>query len=414
MDSVWQWIGLILVGLAAAQLLQWSFLQRQTAALDRQQRELELAALRERVDMLKEERKRRSRSALAWNGFRKFKLIDRVEEAPGIVSFRLAPHDQKPIAFFRPGQYLSFRLRVPDQPRAVVRCYSLSEQYGRRDSYRVTVKKIVHADDAHPGVGSGHLHEFINIGDILDIKAPAGRFLINPQEAADVVLIAAGIGITPIYSMLRALVESGSQREIRFFYGVREPEQLVWREEIDAIAAGNEHVHVRYFLSGLDPQAAAGHGADAGRITVDVLRSELPSSNYQFYLCGPAGMMEEMNDALRDWGVPTDDINFESFGPSTVRRLAPTRMHSDQQVTVTFQRSGKQVNWSDTATSLLDLAEEQGVSMESGCRSGSCGTCVVAIQQGSVDYLLEPDDTPSEGSCLACICRPSTDLVIDA
>ena len=165
-----------------------------------------------------------------------------------------------------------------------------------------------------------------------------------------------------------------------------------------------------------DPTAECVQGEDfdrPGRIDVDLLKAHLPSNNYAFYVCGPAPMMETVTADLRAWGVPPEDIRVEAFGAATVRRQPSGRPVASSGVEVVFDRSGKTLAWDGSLGSILDLAERNGVALESGCRAGHCGTCVVAIKDGVVDYVVQPVVTPEPGTCLACMAVPTSRLVLD-
>jgi ferredoxin len=156
------------------------------------------------------------------------------------------------------------------------------------------------------------------------------------------------------------------------------------------------------------------------RVTVALLNRVLPSSHYQFFICGPPPMMDQLIRDLKGWGVPEKDIVIEAFGPTTVKRVAlaieggAAARRTDVTIEVTFAKSGKTVRWNGEVGSLLDCAEQNGVSINFGCRAGNCGTCLTAIKEGEVDYLVEQGAKPEAGSCLACIAVPKTNVVLDA
>jgi len=130
--------------------------------------------------------------------------------------------------------------------------------------------------------------------------------------------------------------------------------------------------------------------------------------------------MDTLVNGLYDWGVPKKDVKFEAFGPATVKsgpKDATAKSESADQavIPIEFARSGKTVPWDSEMANLLEFAEKNGITtIEGGCRAGSCGSCLVAIKQGNVEYVLEPGDAPEEGTCLSCICRPTGKMVIDA
>jgi len=150
-----------------------------------------------------------------------------------------------------------------------------------------------------------------------------------------------------------------------------------------------------------------------------VLRMQLPIKPYHFYICGPSAMMESLVPALEDWGVPDARIHFEAFGPASIRRNPPPVTASSIQenatdIVVNFSQSDKQLPWSHSTGSLLELAEANGVSVNSGCRSGSCGSCQTSIKSGEVSYRQPPDFDPEPGTCLLCVCTPKTSLNLEA
>ena len=358
---------------------------------------------------------------LTWNGFRKFSVQRKQNEGGDITSFYLVPHDKRPLPKFLPGQYLTFKLNIPGQPKQVIRCYSLSDS-PRTDYYRVSIKRVPPPRDKPelpPGLSSNYFHDLVSEGDILDVKAPAGHFYLDIDHNFPVVLIGGGIGLTPVLSMLNHIVESGLKREVWFFYGVRNGDEHVMSEHLDSIAS--EYDFVKIFTCYSDPRdeqdVLGKHYTNAERVSVELFKKVLPSNNYHYYFCGPPPMMNALFKDLSDWGVPEDHIHYEAFGPATVKKKAETKSsvnESTKSLTVEFAKSSKTVEWNSTEQSLLELAEENDIELEFGCRAGNCGSCVVAIKEGGVNYLSEPGEKPENGSCLACVCTPSTNLILDA
>ncbi|HTL18240.1 MAG TPA: iron-sulfur cluster-binding domain-containing protein, partial [Patescibacteria group bacterium] len=155
-----------------------------------------------------------------------------------------------------------------------------------------------------------------------------------------------------------------------------------------------------------------------GRVSIELLKELLPSNNFEYYLCGNGAFMKSITEGLQAWGVPEKDIYFEAFGPATVKKKVAQPTSSEtvhmSKMQVTFGRSGKTIRWEPSLGNLLDFAREQGVRIDSGCCAGSCGSCLVAIRSGAVEYLKPPDAEPEAGACLTCICRPKGDVVLDA
>jgi ferredoxin-NADP reductase len=385
---------------------------------ERRQSALALEILQTELATVRDQRSRRAESAPPWNGFRKFLVSEKVREAADICSFYLTPHDKKPLTDFLPGQYLTFRLNIPGSPTPVIRCYSLSD-CPRRDTYRVTIKRIPpRQDGGPPGLGSSFFHDSVQAGDILDVKAPSGRFYLDQSAERPLVLIGSGIGVTPVLAMLNTLVAQGSSREIWFFHGIRNCSDHIMKDHLGAQARENPNIHLVICCSQADEDYELGrdyhHG---GRITPDLLKRVLPSSNYDFYLCGPGPMMQEITEGLKEWGVPDEHIHYETFGPSSVKKVAAVVAPGAAAPTgyaVQFRKSGKTVAWSGEPGTILELAEANGVNIPSSCRAGSCGTCQVAVFSGEIGYIEKADFETEPGTRLTCIGAPKSDLVLDA
>ncbi|MFW6059293.1 MAG: 2Fe-2S iron-sulfur cluster-binding protein [Phycisphaeraceae bacterium] len=383
---------------------------------------LELDLLQARIAAARRRRLAAAEAEQAWEGSRKFEVAQKVCEADNVHSFHLVPHDQRPLPTFQPGQYLTFQLHVPGRDRPVVRCYSLSEA-PREDEYRVTIKRIApprDKPDAPPGLASSHFNDRVEPGDILDVKAPHGSFCLDTTRETPVVLIAGGIGVTPIFSMLETIVSTGSPRETWFFYGVRNQREHAFKQRLEALAAEGHNVNLHICYS--DPTDDDIEGRDyhhAERVSMDLLQRLLPSNNYDFYICGPAPMMSDLVNGLEEWGVPEQRVHYEAFGPASIKKVAPEPEPATQEATeagveVTFARSDKTVTWSDSYDSILDLAEANGIAIDWGCRAGNCGTCLTAIKSGKVKYPKETGVEPENGSCLPCVGKPDGALALDA
>ena len=414
---LWTLIGLIIIGLVAGRLLLDLVVSWQRARGEVALRALDLARLQEELAAARELRRRAAEAPLPWNGFRKFVVHRKVVESPAVCSFYLKPNDAKPLPEFKPGQYLTFRLPSTHGSTQLIRCYSLSDR-PHQGHYRVSIKRALAPDGSTAGVSSGLFHDVIQEGDILDLRAPAGHFWLEPNESEPVVLIGSGIGITPVLSMLATLVHQQSRRPIWFFYGVRNRREQLFAPEFEAMLRELPQINLRICYS--QPEPGDRLGVDyhiQGRITLELLQRELPSSNFRFYYCGPGPMMEALTGGLKTWGVPDSHLHFEAFGPVSVKRVglapgatpAPAKTHL-----VTFRKSARSLPWDGVHATLLDLAEHAGIALPSGCRAGNCGTCAVALQWGEVSYIQPPGSPPEARTCLTCIAQPKGDIVLEA
>jgi len=389
---------------------------------ERAQLRVTLAKLRLQVQETKLRCQEVEQTRLVWNGYRKFSVAKKARECEDVWAFYLKPHDGKPLPPFKPGQYLTFQLDIPGRDKPLVRCYSISDGPHHADYYRVTIKKEKappDKPDLPPGAASSFFCDAVKEGDILTVKAPTGHFFLDMTKNNPIVLIAGGVGVTPMLSMAQAIAANGSKRETWFFFGVRNTQEHIHKAELERLAAEHENIHLHVCYS--RPGANEVKGRDyqhAGRVSIELLKELLPSNNFEYYLCGNGTFMKSITDGLEAWGVPEKDVYFEAFGPATVKKKAaqptPTETVFLSRLNVTFSRSGKTVPWEPYAGNLLDFARSQGVRIDSGCCAGSCGSCLVAIKSGSVDYLKPPDAEPEQGACLTCICRPKADLILDA
>ncbi len=404
------------IALAAAQLLK----QQRTARLAS---DLKLQLLRQELRAASIMCAQREQDQLCWNGFRKFVVRRKVDEAIGACSFYLAPHDGKPLPQFRPGQFLTFRLNVPGHDKPVVRCYSISST-PNSEFYRITIKRVP------DGTASNFFHDHIDEGTILDVQAPRGKFAVDPTLQKPLVLIAGGVGVTPFASMASAIASAKSGREVVLVHASRNGREHILCGQLRSVAAENENIRLYNFYS--RPDATDREEVDyhvEGRISIDAIKSLLPANNYDFYLCGPPEMMQELMSGLQAWGVPAQSIFTEAFGPSSAHSVGTQRSATDKtssaesakpsaavvvKAKVTFSKSGRTEDWDGTSTDILSLAELKGIQIEAGCAAGSCGTCQTAIRSGEVTYPEPPSYPCEERTCLPCVAVPAGDVVLDA
>ncbi|HOE40741.1 MAG TPA: 2Fe-2S iron-sulfur cluster-binding protein [Rhodoferax sp.] len=367
--------------------------------------------------------------SLAWSGTRDFRVVRREYEDPAgsQCSFYLTPVDGAELPPFKPGQFLTFQLQptvaddVPQRQRPITRCYSLSDQPDPRH-YRITIKRVpppASQPGLPAGLSSNHCHDHVQVGDVLQVKAPSGHFHLDVASLAPVVLVGGGIGITPMMSMLRWCQAEQPGRTVHLFYGLRNSAEHAFKQTLEQLASTHSQVHLNVVYSQPGPDDVLGRDYQhTGHITVALLRQQLPLGAYQFYVCGPAPMMEALVPELLAWGVPQQDVHFEAFGPASVRlpvaSMPPAAILTSTPLEVRFARSGRTLPWDGQQSNLLDFAERHGVAVDSGCRSGGCGSCETRLRKGTVSYASAPDHDPAPGHCLLCVATPTSDLELEA
>ena len=358
-----------------------------------------------------------------WEGFRTFVVNRKVPESETVTSFYLAPKDGEPLPSFLPGQFLTFRLLLPEHPRPILRTYSLSDSPNHPEYYRVSVKRLEPPEGRSglpEGLASSYLHDKVGPGSELCIKSPRGKFYLHPDENSPVVLLSGGVGITPTMSMLNAIVESRSGRTVWFVHGTRNGRAHAMGSHVRGLAAENENLHVHIGYSRPLPEDVEGRDYDTGgRIGIETLQALLPPAAYDFYLCGPPSFMRTLYNGLLEWGVPEGRIYYEFFGPASALKEGAEAAGRREQVaaggrlTVCFDKSGLAADWDPSEESILALAEAQGLRPDFSCRTGICHTCSSELIQGEVEYVTEPLDRPDPGCVLICVAAPRTDVVVD-
>lgn len=342
--------------------------------------------------------------------WRPLRVVRVVDESHNIRSFYLQAADGAGVPRFDAGQHLPVRISLEGQKTPSIRTYSVSSAPSD-DFLRISVKR--------EGLVSSHLHDRIEVAQQIEARAPQGHFTVQAAERRPLVLLAAGVGVTPLLSMLREVVYQGLRmsrmRPVWLVQSARTVADLAFREEIDELvkrAAGKVKV---LRLVSQPPTEGVGQGYDAtGRIDVELLKQLLALDDYDYYLCGPGSFTQSLYDGLRKLRIPDDRIHAETFGPSTLVRdaevsvpAAPQVPASSESVKILFASSGKEARWEPGSGTLLELAEARGLSPEFSCRGGSCGTCKTRLSQGQVHYLNSPAEPVAEDEVLICCAVPA-------
>ena len=353
--------------------------------------------------------------APAWPGFRQMRVAQIRKESGSVTSFVLVPIDGQPLPLFQAGQFVVLRLPIDRGKPPVLRSYSLSD-LPAPGHFRISVKSELN------GIGSSFLCTRTQEGDVLDVSAPRGSFTLGSSQSP-VVLLSAGVGATPVMSMLHALVAEKSQREIWWIYGARNRADHPFADESRSLL--KQLSRGRGYIVYSRPAATDQIGADFdahGHIDAALLERIGVSQASDFYLCGPSSFLQNMRDGLRNWGVPAGSMHTEIFG--SLESITPGMAQVDHiphlpqgrpgsGPPVLFARSGITVAWDPKFASLLELAEACDVPVRWSCRTGVCHTCMTGLIAGSVGYNPEPLERPATGNVLVCCSQPNAAVTLD-
>jgi nitric oxide dioxygenase len=251
-----------------------------------------------------------------WTGWRPFQVREKVQESAEITSFYFYPADGGPVAEFQPGQYVSVRMFLPELNLFQPRQYSLSNA-PNGTFYRISVKKETGSHIKPNGLISNHLHEEVEVGDIVEMAAPAGDFILDTSKQGPVVLISGGVGQTPLLSMLEYLISTDSKREIIWIHGSRDTSVHAFKDQIDALHAQQERFRRHIFYDILE-ETELQEDYYPGIVNLGQLKEEaiLPGADY--YICGPAPFIKKQFQDLAAFGVPKQAIHYEEFGPNVL------------------------------------------------------------------------------------------------
>ena len=353
--------------------------------------------------------------APAWPGFRQMRVANIDKESDSVTSFILEPIDGQHLPVFQAGQFVVLRLLVDPGEPPVLRSYSLSDLPGA-DHFRISVKSELN------GIGSSFLCNRTKERDVLDVSAPRGSFTLRPGQNP-VVLLSAGVGATPVMSMLHSLAADRSQREIWWIYGARNRLDHPFAEEsrslLKQLSQGREYIVYSR------PAAIDQVGADfdaPGHIDTALLERIGVSQGCDFYLCGPPSFLQNMRDGLRNWGVLAGNVHTEIFGsleaitPGMAQVVHTPHLPQGPPGSgppVSFARSGITAAWDRKFASLLELAEACDVPVRWSCRAGVCHTCMTGLIAGSIIYNPEPLERPAPGNVLVCCSQPNAGVTLD-
>jgi len=351
--------------------------------------------------------------AKQWAG--KLRIARIFAETPEVSTFRLVPPDGGKLPFDHlPGQYLNLSLDIDG--RRVRRSYTIASSPTRSGYCELTIKR------EEKGLVSRFLHEMLKEGASIDVAAPAGRFTFTGMEAERLVLIAGGVGITPLMAKIRYLTDVGWPGSIHLIFSVKAEQDVIFRSELAELQKRFANLKVTITLT---RDSSTSWQGERGRIDAALLARVAPDLKAgRIHLYGPTEMTEPLIATLRELGVAESAIKVESFtSPSRAnsRIAADTTTTKEAEIdasaaTLHFARSGKTIANLDGKT-VLELAEANGIEIPYDCRSGICGQCKTKLLSGTVkmeaDDALEPFDR-ARGVILSCQAHCLDDVVVDA
>ena len=339
-------------------------------------------------------------------------LVSRIfDETAQVKTFRLTDPAGGKIPFnYLPGQFITVTVALDGLSKK--RSYTIASSPTVRDYCEITVKR----EDL--GTVSQYLHSQVNEGDVLEFTGPSGRFTFTGQEADSIVLIAGGVGVTPLMSISRFLLDRSWKGDIFFLFSCKTKENIIYREELEYLARRHPNLHITFVLEeGVDE---ADDMYVAGRVTAEILRDHVPDvASRRAHICGPPAMIAAVRKVLIDLGVSEQNIYTELFGGKVPSTAAPPLELPGNEVStavVNFARSKKTAILTPEK-SILEASEDVGVNIDYSCRVGTCGICKTKLLSGNVTMAVEEaltDEDRNQNIILACQAKSVEDVAVDA
>ncbi|PBB89007.1 hybrid-cluster NAD(P)-dependent oxidoreductase [Mesorhizobium sp. WSM3864] len=322
-----------------------------------------------------------------------------IQETHDVKTFVFSPKSGQ-ASQFKAGQFIMLNLVIDGAP--VARNYSISSPPTRPDDMRITVKRVP------GGLASNWLHDNLARGSEIDVDGPSGAFNWDDLPSDRPLFLSGGSGITPVMSMLRTLADSGSDKDVCFIHSARSPKDIIFREELDALARDHSNFHIHLICA----EAEDGWPGPVGLVDESVLLRLAPDIRERsVYTCGPEPYMKAIRGALHSIGLDPDRYHEESFGGGFVNSI----LSADEPASVHFVESGINHRCASKQT-LLEIARSVGVYLPTACQQGVCGTCRVLKLSGDVEMLDLGGLSAEEkalGYVLACCARPLGGVTLD-
>ena len=352
--------------------------------------------------------------------YRKLKVTSIVDENQEVKSFYLSSVDDSLLVPNVSGQHLTFKIPFVDNKvhlsrdvkndsnaKYAIRSYTISN-ICEDNTYRISVKK------EKDGQVSAALHDALKVGDLLEAKGPKGGFVLNKSNKHSNVFIAAGIGVTPILSMLKSIKKMKS--DYFLFLCVKDEEHLIFKEEILQLT----NLHPKLKVIACYSRVSSPHVEQNipfwkefnQRLDISTLKSVLPDSiTFDTYICGPEKMTSTLMEEIRNWKGDEVKIYTELFGIQISKK---ERAFNAKNIQVHFSKSDKTIAWDHSFHNILEFAESNDINLEAGCMFGECGACSTGFDHGKVEYNFQTAAKPAKGNCLPCSCVPISDIKLEA
>ena len=346
-----------------------------------------------------------SRRQIRWREVMVAKVI---MESEDVRSFYLVDQEFEPLPSALPGQHVLVERPKQADSEGGFRCYSLSDDC-TTGHWRISVKR----NSEKPQSVSRWLHEEIVVGDILKVRGPSGSFYLQPTANRNVVCVSAGIGITPMLPMLMESIRRPCGA-IYCFAQFRDVAHMPFADSLLSLAAKFQQVSMNIWISRLPEgvrKSTQGMFFEGKFQARNLLCHTGALDHSDYYLCGPEEWQDRIRTELIESGVPSKSVRYELFHQT---EKPPTSTTDPVQHNVLFRQSGANARFESSHCSLLVCAGKNKVSLESGCRTGACGSCAVKLLCGKVRYTREPQFDMQSNEILPCVCVPESDLEVDA
>jgi MOSC domain-containing protein YiiM/ferredoxin-NADP reductase len=347
-------------------------------------------------------------------GFRRARIMSLAPAAADVVSVVLESDDGSALDVANPGQFVVVKACAAGSPD-IVRSYSICGAPNSR-SYELGIK-------CEP---KGLMGQFFagraRVGDVVEISAPRGNFILRKSDRP-VVLVSAGIGVTPVLAMLKELVLTNSARNVWWLYGARNGAQHPFASHVRSLLErlANGQRHIRYSQPADSDRLNSDYDS-IGRLDAALVQQLAIAAESEFYLCGPSAFLSDLRTGLSKIGVSTEQIFSETFGSGSA--LTPGIAASPHPAphpppslgsgeAVTFARTGLSTPWNPQYATLLEFAEACDVPTRWSCRVGVCHTCETGLISGAVAYDPSPLQPPATGNVLLCCATPQSAIVLD-